>query len=172
MHDVNRQDIESFVNSFLPDFKIPPNTLIAATEYFVEKADSEFLWVRLVENILRGYAMKGSTKGRIFDFLKSLPRELEGLCEDILEELKSAEELDVLDAIKMFQLVFSQRPLTIVELQHALAILYNANFVLFNESCEDNKIWGMEKIIIHCGHNLLETKGCGTRFPCLPPSCV
>jgi hypothetical protein len=175
MQDMNKSDIHNFVNSFLPDFDIPNDTLSAATRYIVEHADGVFLWVRLVETVLRGYAMTGCTKGRIFDFLRSLPGELEGLYEHILEDLCKGDEADILDGIKMFEFIlFAYRPLKVPEFQHALAIPNNPNarFSSLIESFEDNRIWGMKKRIIHCGRNLIETKDHGNAFFQRPSSLV
>jgi len=63
---------------------------------------------------------------------------------------------------RMFQLVlFMQRPLTVSEFQHALAIAEFADTELTpsGKSFQEALIIGIEKRIIHCGCNLLETKG-------------
>jgi hypothetical protein len=171
MQDMNKSDIRNFVDSFLPEIDFPDNIVHKATEYIVDHAQGVFLWVRLVRDRLIKYAMKGTTKARIFDFLKGLPRELEGLYELILEDLcrtdddddenDSDEEDDAADGFKMFQFVlFARRPLTIPELQHCLAIPDDPD-VEFDpsvETFEHRIILGIKKRITHCGRNLLECK--------------
>lgn len=170
MQDMNVSDIRNFVDSFLPEIDFPEYILHEATEYIVEHAHGVFLWVRLVRDRLIKYSMMGSSKIRIFDFLKSLPKELEGLYELILQDLCRKEvgddddednEDDIADGLKMFQFVlFARRPLTIIELQHCLAIPDNleAEFIPSVKSFEDHKIFAMRKRITHCGRNLIECK--------------
>ncbi|KAF8252051.1 hypothetical protein K440DRAFT_497098, partial [Wilcoxina mikolae CBS 423.85] len=160
MQDMNKRDIEYFVSSFLPDFDLPPDTVTEATKYIVEHADGVFLWVRLVESVLRGYAMTGCTKRRIYAVLGDLPNALEGLYGHILRDLGKGSHDDIRDGIKMFEFVlFACRPLKVPELQHALAIPNNPNeeFSSLIEYFTYNTVYGMKKRIIHCGRNLIET---------------
>jgi hypothetical protein len=171
MQDMNKSDIRDFVDSFLPRIDFPENIVHKAKEYIVDHAQGVFLWVRLVRDRLNKYSMKGTTKTRIFDFLKGLPSELEGFYELILKDLchtdddhdenDSDEEDDASDGFKMFQFVlFARRPLTIPELQHCLAIPDDSEveFEPSAETFEGHIILGIKKRIIHCGRNLLECK--------------
>jgi hypothetical protein len=170
MQDMNTSDIRNFVDSFLPGLEFPENILREATEYIVEHALGVFLWVRLVKEQLIKYNTRGCTKIRIFDFLKSLPKELEGLYELILQELCRGvggddddvdAEADVADGLKMFQFIlFAQCPVTIIELQHYLAISDDPDteYIPSLEAFEGNNILGIKRRITHCGRNLLECK--------------
>ncbi|KAF8535211.1 hypothetical protein BDD12DRAFT_753206, partial [Trichophaea hybrida] len=160
MQDTNKRDIENFVSSFLPGFDLPPDTVTEVTKYIVEHANGVFLWVRVVESVLRGYIMTGYTKRQIYDVLRSLPNELEGFYGHILRGLGMGSHDDIRDGIKMFELVlFACRPLKVPELQHALAIPNNPNeeFSSLIEYFTYNTVYGMKKRIIHCGRNLIET---------------
>lgn len=63
----------------------------------------------------------------IFDFLKSLPTELEKIYELMLNKMRKKADLrsraELRDGVKMFRFVlFARRPLTASELLHALGI--------------------------------------------------
>ncbi|KAF8545021.1 hypothetical protein BDD12DRAFT_933191, partial [Trichophaea hybrida] len=88
MQDVNEADIRSFTHSFLSTTDFPANTLLFITDYIVKHAQRVFLWVNLVCDQLRRFAMEGCTKNEIIHFLKSLLTELEGLYKRILEDLE------------------------------------------------------------------------------------
>jgi hypothetical protein len=175
MQDMNMSDIRNFVDSFLPKIDFPEYIIRQAADYIVEHAQGVFLWVRLVRDKLTRYAMKGTTKARIFDFLKSLPRELEDFYELILRDLcrstgddedeDNLDEADFADSLKMFQFVlFARRSLTISELEHCLAIPddphieYHPSLALFDDHKTLMGKSGMRKRITHCGRNLLEYK--------------
>jgi len=172
MQDMNTADIHNFIDSFLPGMDFPENILREATDYIMEHAQGVFLWVRLIRDKLIRYNMRGCTKMRIFTYLKSLPRELEGLYELILQDLcrnpdeddegdDSDKEDDVADGFKMFQFVlFVRRPLTIWELQHSLAIPDDPDveFDPSTETFEGHKILRIKERITSCGRNLLECK--------------
>jgi len=167
MQDMNKRDIQNFVTSFLPIFDLPADTLREATEYIVEHADGVFLWVRLVESVLRKYAMTGCTKEQIYAILRSLPSELEGLYNHILRDLCRGHDADILDGIKMFEFIlFACRPLKVPELEHALAIPSNSDATVDSliEYFKRNRMWGIKKRIIHCGRNLIEIKDHGIIF--------
>jgi hypothetical protein len=130
-----------------------------------------FLWVRLVCDELENFATRGCTEKHIFDFLKSLPTELDKFYERILHNMGDGTEKDVVDGIKMFRFVlFSGRPLTVSELQHALAIPDDSDTdlgsILSIESFNRDIIIGMRNRIIQCGRNFLEAKGTGDGSSC------
>jgi len=171
LQDENKNDISRFASSFLgPGLCLPPEIVCHATEYIVEKAEGVFIWVYLVKEKLLKFAENGCTEKRIFHFLRSLPTKLEELYRAILNELEERDEPDdIEDGLRMFRLVlFTNRPLRLAELHHALAIPDDpdAEFSSSDELFEKDLIHGIEKRIIHCGGNFLEIKGLhGTCFP-------
>jgi hypothetical protein len=161
MQDENESDIRHFVDSFIPGIGFSKSALSQVREYILVNAQGFFLWVRLVKDNLYSYTEVGCTMSEIFNFLRSLPRELEGFYEPIVRGLERSNE-DVTDTRKMLQFVlFARRPLTVSELQHALAIPndFDVKFKYSIESFEDNQIVGIEKRIIHCGGSLIDIKG-------------
>ncbi|KAF8536943.1 hypothetical protein BDD12DRAFT_746630, partial [Trichophaea hybrida] len=154
MQDVNRSDIENFVNSFLAkDTSFPIDISAAISKYILEYSHGVFLWVHLVRvQLIRHYWVGWSWTG-VFGFLKGLPKDLEEMYKLILEEL---EDRDI--GKQMFEWVlFARRPPTVLELQHALAIQNSPD--TSEESFKGNIINGIERRIINCGGNLLECKG-------------
>ncbi|KAF8539106.1 hypothetical protein BDD12DRAFT_653933, partial [Trichophaea hybrida] len=94
-----------------------------AAEYIAAHAQGVFVWVHLVKQELLAYAECGVTKKQIFDFLKSLPTELEQFYKRILNDLERRQTRDIEDGQKMFRLVlFAYRPLRLEEFRQALAI--------------------------------------------------
>jgi ankyrin repeat protein len=101
--------------------------------------------------------------------MQCLPTDLEGLYQRILEDLETnGDDSDIAIGKRIFQLVlFACRPLTVPELQHALAITdcggtesTTDTFITpSDEFFEDGLIAGIEKRIVHCGRNFLEVKG-------------
>jgi hypothetical protein len=170
LQDVNELDIVKFAESFLgPELDLPHDIVRLATEYIVRNAQGVFVWVRLVREEVIMYARVGCTKNQIFDFLKSLPTELEGLYKRILLQLERGGAQDVEIGQIMLQFVlFAFRPLRLEELRQALAIRESIDtaFSYSDESFEGELIHGIEKRIISCAGNLLEIKGSrGTFFP-------
>ncbi|KAF8535735.1 hypothetical protein BDD12DRAFT_326423 [Trichophaea hybrida] len=164
LQDENETDILEFAKSFLgPQLELPLNILHEATDYIVAHAQGVFVWVHLVKQELLAYAENGVNTNQIFDFLKSLPTELEEFYERILNELEKRNTRDIKDGQKMFQLVlFAYRPLRLEEFHQALAIAddLQAEFSPSDESFEKELILGIiNKRIIHCGGNFLEVKG-------------
>ena len=163
LQDVNYSDILKFTASFLgsPALNLPPNIADLATKYITENAQGVFVWVHLVKKELLEYAADGYTKNQIFDFLKSLPTELEGVYKRILMRLDGGKGQNIVDGQKMLQFVlFSYRSLGLDELGQALAIRDNpdSEFLLSDESFEGDLICGIEKRIISCAGNFLEIK--------------
>jgi len=163
LQDENEKDISEFARSFLgPKLGLPSNILNKATKYIVENAQGMFVWVYLVQQTLLKYAERGCTTNQIFNFLRSLPTELDAFYGDILRELEEREELGFKDGLRMFRFVlFTYRPLRLAELNHALAIPDDpdATFLTSDESFEGDLIHGIDKRVVYCGGNLLEIKG-------------
>jgi len=74
----------------------------------------------------------------------------------------TAPNLNSLIGEQIFKLVlFARRPLKVLELQHALAIqdLPETLTPSMEEPFNDSLVMNMERRIIHCGRNLVETRG-------------
>ncbi|KAF8250955.1 hypothetical protein K440DRAFT_596776 [Wilcoxina mikolae CBS 423.85] len=161
MQDENKSDIRDFVNSSTSQIGFPESTLQQVREYIIEHSQGVFLWVCLVVDNLCRYAEAGCTLSEIINSMRTLPRELEGLYENILRELEVYDKSDVVLGIRIFQLtLFACRPLTVPELQHALAIPDDPDteFSLSIKFFEYNQIFGIENRIIRCCGNLVEIK--------------
>lgn len=158
LQDQTKSDIARFADSFLKDLEFS-SFLKLATEYIVKNAHGVFLWVQLVKKELLAYDEAGRCSEKdIFEFLKSLPTELEELYKRMLNKM-GQNEADIWDGIRMFQLVlFGCRPLTANELLHALAIPGKriAESTISNDSFR-NSI-PPERRIFHCGGNFLEIR--------------
>ena len=166
LQDVNYSDILRFTASSLdsPELEFSPDIVHLAAKYITENAQGVFVWVHLVRQELLEYATGGYTKNRIFDFLKSLPKELEGIYERILMRLEGGKEQNVEDGQKMLRFVLlTHRPLGLDELGQALAIGDNldSGFSRSDESFEGDLMCGIEKRIIACAGNFLEIKARG-----------
>jgi hypothetical protein len=163
LQEENERDIFNFAQSFLgPELELPSDVISQAREYIVSHAQGVFIWVYLVKEELVKYSDRGCSQEDIFEFLKSLPTELEGFYKRILYKLKEGNKRDVMDGFRMFYFVlFAYRPLRVEELQHALCIpdIPDATFLPSDASFNTKLIYGINKRIIHCGGNLLETKG-------------
>ena len=161
LQDVNYSDILKFAESFLgsPELGLQPVIARSAREYIAGNAQGVFVWVRLVREELLRYAREGYTKNQIFDFLKSLPTELEGIYGQIHKRLEEGGGQNVELGQKMLQFVlFAYRPLWLNELRQALAIRDNlgSEFSCSDESFEGNLIYGIEKRMVLCADNFLE----------------
>ena len=178
LQDETTHDISRFVHSFLNLLNPTAGFLERATEYIVKYAQGVFLWVQLVKEELQDFVEQGSTEEDIFEFLRSLPTELEEFYKRILEKL-GKKESDLRDGIKMFRFIlFARRPLTVAELRHTLGIQDNpeTEFTLSDEDFQRRipaqpvivpssytvegrrRIDPMGQRIIHCGGNFLEIK--------------
>ena len=163
LQDVNYSDILRFTASFLdsPELGLSPDIVHSAAKYITENAQGVFVWVHLVREELLDYANDGYTENQIFDFLKSLPKELEGIYKRILKRLEGGKERNVEDGQKMLRFVLlTHRPLGLDELGQALAIRDNldSGFSCSDESFKRDFIHGIEKRIITCAGNFLEIK--------------
>jgi len=161
MQDMNKVDIQNYVQSFLHpqlESEISENDLHQAKEYILEHAQGVFLWVHLVGNELIRFVETGYSRREMFSFLQGLPRELDGLYQRMLQDIEECGDVEVTK--RMFQLVlFARRPFTLFEFQHALSIADCTELIPSDECFRDSLIKGLERRIIHRGHNLLEIKG-------------
>jgi hypothetical protein len=158
MQDENRSSIESYARRFLKDdLMFSDDLLQAATDYILETAQCVFLWVSLVKAELQSET--GYTKNEVMDTLKGLPKELEGLYDEMLKRLSEAQNQDT--ARIFFIVLAAKRPLSVDELQHSLAVSNDVEEDKFTPSVKfltDQLIEGIEKPIIHCCGNLIEVK--------------
>ncbi|KAF8241415.1 hypothetical protein K440DRAFT_572220, partial [Wilcoxina mikolae CBS 423.85] len=159
----NEKDIYKLANDFLRlELRLSGNILGQATEYIVTHAQGVFVWVGLVQKELLTYVERGRNVEGIFAFLKRIPyKELDDLYNQMLERLESYDDQDIQDGVKIFRFVlFARRPLTVLELYNAFAIPEDSEplFLPCHKSFERNTTT-MEKRIMHCGGNFLETKG-------------
>ena len=166
LQDVNYSDILKFTASFLdsPELGLSPDIVYSTAKYITENAQGVFVWVHLVREELLEYANDGYTENQIFDFLKSLPTELEGIYKRILKRLERGKGRNVEDGQKMLRFVLlTYRPLGLDELGQALAIRDNldSGFSCSDESFKRDFIHGIEKRIITCAGNFLEIKARG-----------
>jgi energy-coupling factor transporter ATP-binding protein EcfA2 len=162
LQDVNKPDISRFTRSFLgPNLGLSPNLIHEAIEYIIQNAQGVFIWVHLVRGEVLEYSKTGCTGKELFNFLKSLPTELEGFYSRILAELETRNDRDIDVGFRMLQFVlFARRPLRLEELRHALAIpdKVDAEFSCSEKSFEEELIEGIDKRIIQCSGNFLDIK--------------
>jgi hypothetical protein len=158
LQDETIYDISSFAHSFLNFLNPTTGFLDRATTYIVEHAQGVFLWVQLVKEELLDFNEQGYPEEDVFEFLRSLPTELEEFYERILEKL-GKKDPDVRDGVKMFQFVlFARRPLTDAELLHALGIPDKPDAEFTPSDKYFQKRIPSQQRIIHCGGNFLEIK--------------
>jgi len=159
LQDETISDISRFASSFLRELEFA-GFLKQAMDYIVEQAQGVFVWVHLVKQELLTYDAAGRcTERDVFEFLKSLPTELEEFYKRMLGKI-GQKRLDLRDGLKMFQFVlFACRPLTVGELLHTIPDL---DIPLIKPAVLDRYFGNNvppERFIIHCGGNFLEIKG-------------
>lgn len=157
LQDETKADIANFARSYLERLEFD-GYLEEAMAYIVENAQGMFLWVQLVVTELLNFDEQGRAEGDIFEFLKSLPRELEEFYERMLDKM-GRKDADLRHGINMFYFVlFACRPLTVNELLHSIAIQDTLR-VDFTPS--DDAFWKSvprERRITYCGGNFIEIK--------------
>ena len=125
LQDNNRMDIERYTHCILqkPIFNPYSDIKGEIQDYIIKNADGVFLWVRVVGDELEKCCRKRSPSKKMLIFLKSLPKELEGYYEYILQGLNGSDEDDRRDSTRIFQFcLFSHRAIELLELCDALAI--------------------------------------------------
>ncbi|KAF8535368.1 hypothetical protein BDD12DRAFT_893133 [Trichophaea hybrida] len=162
LQEENKGDISRFTNDFLLDLKLADDISAKIKEYITTHAQGVFVWVYLATRELQNYVDGGHNKKGIIRFLERVPKDLMGFYQMMLERLNLGSDLDIADGLKVFQLVlFASRPLRVVEFQHALAIPgdFDPLHIPTHETFQKNINEDIEKRILHCGGNFLETKG-------------
>src|SRR5205085_6061981 len=114
--DDSRDDIQLFVNHCVSKSKNLEKGFkalnINAPEFLSEKSKGNFLWVRLVLD-----SLKRKAGGRDFqNVIDTLPKNLEGIYEQVLQRFESRESLKL--AMMIFRCVLhSKRALTVAEME-------------------------------------------------------
>jgi hypothetical protein len=161
LQEENEQDIYKLVNDFLRlELKLSSDTLDQATEYIGTHAQGVFIWVDLVQKELLDYVERGGNKEGILRVLEDIPyEELNGFYSIMLNRMGARRSRDIQDAVKIFRFIlFARRPLTVIELYNALAENSPPWFLPCDKAFQSDTA-EMEKRIVHCGGNFLETKG-------------
>jgi hypothetical protein len=154
----NKSDIERIVGIFLKDTDFDGEMSHKISEYILKHADGVFVWVRLVLSQLKNCCEDGWSVAQVFRLLYSLPTGLHDMYVRILRNLKDKVAKDMFEWV-----LFTCRPLTVSELQHALAMQDSTSIT---EYCfEHNKVNSFDRKIVSCGGNLLECKGQKGTFP-------
>lgn len=162
MQDENTADIIMFADSFLGELELDHECYDRTKGYIVREAQGVFIWVYLIEKELREYHRTGFSNNEIYEFLQSLPTELDSFYDRILSKLEENAQRDIAVGVRIYELVlFAYRPLRISEIQQALAIPddINANYLPSDSSFKDRIIGAIKRRIVHCGGNFLEMKG-------------
>lgn len=158
LQDETQLDILNFANAFLQRVEFP-QFIEQARKYVVDNANGVFLWVRLVGEELLAYDEQGCAEEDVFEFLKSLPTELDEFYRRMLDKMVGRTEKEHKDGVKMFQFVlFAQRPLTVCELLHAFGVSDNPETKSLASDESFQKRIPNQRRITHCGGNFLEIK--------------
>ena len=162
LQDNNREDIERYTHYFLQKPVFNPYSDIRGEiqDYIVKNADGVFLWVCVVGDELEKHCGKSSQSKKMLTFLKSLPKELEGYYEYILQGLNGSDEDERRDGTRILQFcLFSHRPIELLELCDALAIsgeIFPPSPDL--SSWEDDRPKDIRLRLTNCAGSFVETK--------------
>ena len=166
LQEKNREDIEKYTRHLLKKPTFSPysyDTMGKIEDYIVKNADGVFLWVRVVGDELENYCRKGSAPRKILTFLKSLPQELEGYYEYILQGLNIGDQEDIRDGTRILQFcLFSHRAIELLELWDALGIpgeIPPFELDLIPLSWEDDRPGDIRSRLTHSVGCFVEIKG-------------
>ncbi|GAM33366.1 hypothetical protein TCE0_004f00213 [Talaromyces pinophilus] len=159
LENETKVDIKNFAYSFLVDLNFT-SRLTEAMDYIITNAHGVFLWVQLVGQELIIYEEEGHSENDIFDFLQSLPTELERFYTLMFNKMKRKAS-DVRDGVKIFRFVlFAKRPLALDEALHVFGVPddpnvdFNISIEVFRRSIPSD----ISRRLIHCGGNFLEIR--------------
>ncbi|KAF8241264.1 hypothetical protein K440DRAFT_573903, partial [Wilcoxina mikolae CBS 423.85] len=157
LQDVNKHDISRFAVCFLEkEIKLTGKILGEAADYIIGNADGVFVWVGLVKTELLRLVETGCTDAEILHCLKDLPPDLEEFYTLMFARLEKGHQRDIRVGKKLFRFVmFARRPLTVIELRHALAI---PDDHIPYEEFQQSIIRDTRRRIEYCGGNFLEIK--------------
>lgn len=121
-YEDSREDIQSYVTSCVSKSKILEKGFKTVekdpAEFIAEKSQGNFLWVKIVLNILKN---KSSTKD-FQEVIETIPKDLEDVYDQLLTKLDASGSLEL--ALTLIRCVlFPVRPLTIGEAEVAVNIL-------------------------------------------------
>ncbi|KAF4462855.1 purine and uridine phosphorylase [Fusarium albosuccineum] len=157
LQDETTSAISLYARSFLNNLEMT-RIFDEAMHYIMKHAQGVFLWVRLVGEELLTCQERGCSEEETFEYLKSLPTELQDFYRHMLNKMKGGKR-EIEDAIKMFQFVlFARRPLTVQELLHALTIMDDPGKAFNPSNGYIEKHLPSERRIMFCGGNFLETR--------------
>jgi hypothetical protein len=158
LQDVNKHDISRFAFYFLEkEIKLTGKILGEAADCIIRNADGVFVWVGLVKTELLKLVETGCTDAEILNCLKELPSDLVEFYTLMFARLEKGHQRDIRVGKKLFRFViFARRPLTVIELRHALAILDDH---IPHEKFQQSIIRDTRRRIEYCGGNFLEIKG-------------
>ena len=165
LQEKNKEDIEKYTRHLLkkPTFSsYSRQTMGKIEDYIVKHADGVFLWVRVVGDELENYCRKGSPPRKMLTFLESLPKELEGYYEYMLQRLNGGDKDDVRDGTRILQFcLFSHRSIELFELWDALGIpgeMPPSSLDLTPLSWEDDRPGDIRSRLTNCAGNFVEIK--------------
>ena len=125
LQERNKEDIKEYTHYLLKKqiFSTYSDIREEIENHIVEYADGVFLWVRVVGDELENKCSNGSTPTELLTFLQSLPKELEGYYEHILQGLNNCNMGEIRDGTRILQFcLFSHRAIELLELRDALGI--------------------------------------------------
>ena len=165
LQEKNREDIERYTHCLLkkPIFSSCRDDIKEKIrDYIVKHADGVFLWVRVVGNELEKHCSEGLAPRKMLEFLESLPRELEGYYEYILQGLNGGDEDSTRDGTRILQFcLFSHRPVGLLELWDALGIpgeIPPLSLDLAPLSWEDDKPGDIRLRLTKCAGSFVEVR--------------
>lgn len=134
----NDKDIAKYVQDKLSKLPKPKLSMLPETKLFKsrsilgniqERAQGMFLWAEIACNNVIKMDGKGEPAGAILEAIESLPKELDDMFMELLEDMTPLEAQKIL---KLFRWIcFARYPLTIAELRYA---------IMFDPGMEENSI--------------------------------
>ncbi|KAI5778635.1 ankyrin repeat-containing domain protein [Geopyxis carbonaria] len=161
LQEVNGPDIKELIYNEIDPVELQQGNL---TDYIFNKALGVILWVSLVTSTVKKQLDRGNDTQHIFQFLQSLPNDIENFYKQMFQDLENSLENDG-HATKIGRsmlefVLFSKRPLNINELEHAVTVpgisCKSEDFRPNGTWLKDNMITDMEKRMDFCAGGFLE----------------
>jgi hypothetical protein len=162
LQDQNKNDIITYVRRILGSTQVNCDQRLRerVVEYIVENADGVFVWVRLIAEELLDLISQGESPQQVYKTLESLPTDLEGLYEHMLNSLKRDTNA-IQESVRILQFcLFSHGSITLAEMCDALAIASEGSI-----SWVENRPQNMKNKLIHRTSSFLEIKHNTTTQP-------